>query len=189
MTCKWFIFFLSFLFFSSFSLFPHFPGPQGTYAPTATDKACLVCGPGFATNKKYGSTACADCSPGTMSPGSSGNCTICGAGRYSGSRSALCIVCDYGTYQPLSGQASCSACDAGKSTFGYNASAICKDCEAGKYSTVRAEFCQECPAGFSADKAGLSQQVPEEQKKGRSEPRNGCGIRYFWTSWKGCGDY
>ena len=90
--------------------------------------------------------ACADCSPGTMSPGSSGNCTFVELDAIQAREVpyALCVIMQRIS---SSGQASCSACDAGKSTFGYNASAICKDCEAGKIQ-MRVEFVKSVPQAF-----------------------------------------
>ena len=129
-------------------------------------KSFSSCG-GSAT---YDDHTCADCGPGTYSPGGSyRTCIGCRTGRYNpnsgGGSLASCQLCPIGKYNPVTSSISisaCSACLAGK--FGVSDGASleseCNLCPIGKYnpssSAAYSSSCISCPAGTFSDTAGAA---------------------------------
>jgi len=155
----------------------------GKYA-VAGSSQCYECEPGyyFETSGATSQFACKGC-PGGFFQESRGAaaCKECSAGRYEndlpgganqqGSTGTLVIetsttygctqVCQPGTYQDQTGQSVCKDCGAGKySTVTEAATNTCQSCPTGKYSSSlganSANMCISCPAGRYQTQEGAS---------------------------------
>ena len=97
--------------------------PQGSYAPSAQEGACLACGEGMFTNALLGATQCSPCSAGRFST----------AGTNAGPDG--CQICERGTYSSY-GQYECASCEPGRYAE-HNGSTTCSNCPARRYSTLQ----------------------------------------------------
>jgi hypothetical protein len=70
-----------------------------------------------------------------------------------------CQPCAANTYQPLWGQASCRACDAGTSTQD-TASTACEPCPYGFYSPTASTPCLPAPRGSFVNTTGATAYTP-----------------------------
>ena len=113
---------------------------------------CRDCQPGTFADVP-GAVACTDCAAGKFvrdeGADSSSDCQNCMAGFFSRPGSAGCTRCAAGQYQGSEGMSSCITCGPGSVTNALAdvGATTCTACDAGQFSTVSTEACEDCAVG------------------------------------------
>ena len=132
--------------------------PEGTFAPSAQEHACITCSAGSSTNLVTSATSCSPCQSGRASTNNAGEnagtegCKICAAGKSAAFGQFRCLACEAGKYSAEPGSATCEACQAGKISSSESSS-TCESCEPGKSAAGAGQSaCLACEAGrYSAE--------------------------------------
>ncbi len=139
----------------SFGLLLALLGPLAQLA-SAT---CANCGPGMYWLDFGGSGMCMPCPQGRYCLGYCNSTVLCQTGTYNpnpgGNSSASCLPCEPGYCGNQPGEATCTACAAGKYCPGSGRA--CSDalpCAAGNFSNAGSAKCSQCPAGFRCSLLG-----------------------------------
>eukprot|EP00937_MAST-01D_sp_MAST-1D-sp2_P000945 g945.t1 len=130
----------------------------GWYAGAVQQELCAKCSVGKAPTAEDRS-ACAECVPGRYAA-PWGQCVACAQGMYQQqSAQTSCELCSAGMYQDQQ----CNVCAPGQEPTISNATRVCQDCVAGKYSTGgSSSVCVDCPGGQYQPNKGRRACIPCE---------------------------
>jgi hypothetical protein len=151
--------------------------PPGTIAPNAGAYGCDMCDSGTSA---VNSITCTSCEPGTydddMNPETT--CVECPAGKAAfDAGETECVRCRPGMFSG-SGDATCSACSAGKFSKYWETKIECTDCPAGKSSNNKTMCteCKTCKTNHYASSPGMKvceYKAPCADGQNRTESING----------------
>ena len=159
--------------------------PAGKFQSSVGQRDCVTCAIGKYQREK-GADACIDCSTGRYQDAEQqATCKPCEAGQSAQTEgSSACKPCPEGRYQDQSAQPECKSCTPScpsgtylnKDACGGQSKPNCKDCPAGKYSTMGETSCKECAEGKFQDQVAQDtcEQCPKGKYAGASAGQKDC---------------